>query len=47
MNGIRFAIIGLGYRAGRVVENIWCVSAGNPSSRHVSDGNSALHLKVD
>jgi len=32
-------------RACRVVGNIWCVSAGNPSSRLVSDANLAYPLK--
>jgi len=35
-------------RARRVVGNIWCViSAGNQSSRPVSDANSASSLKID
>jgi len=33
------------YIKGGVVGKIWCVSAGNPSSRPVSDANSSLPLK--
>jgi len=32
-------------KARRVVGNIWCVSAGNPSSRPVLGANSASVLK--
>jgi len=32
-------------KAHRVAGNIWCVSAGNPSSHPVSDANSASLLK--
>jgi len=32
--------------ARRVVGNIWCVSAGDPSSRPVSDANLASLLRL-